>query len=252
MGVSVSGGTMTVTLDGRTDLSAPVKLPANVLAGFTAGNGVQTDRHTLSNVAIVSGTDHVPPPGGGWSFNGRSAMMNSDTQLTPALTRVAGTVVYPVAVPTAGLNVAFNAQLTGGDGLTFALLSRGSSATAVGGASGDLGFGGLTGIAAAFVTRKDAGFRYNNFAGVSGGTNTLGTHLVFQVVARAVPPLQGGTHNVVISVTTSRVLIVYLDGTQVFQQAEPSLPSTAMLAFTASTSTERGLHFVRDVAITAP
>jgi outer membrane protein assembly factor BamB len=250
VGVSVSGGTIKVTLDGTQYLSAAVNLPPQVLVGFTGSTGSLTDAHTVSNTAITAGGNPVPPPGGGWSFNVTAGMSFSDTELTPTVTNKAGSVVYPTAVPTAGLKVEFNIQLTGGDGLTSALLDPGTeSATACGGTGGDLGFGGLNGLAVTFATRKDTGFPAWNFAGISTGTNSTGQDLVFQVVARAIPPLRQGTHTVEVNVTTSGVLIVFLDGAQIFQQAEPSLPASALLAFTGATGLKAGTHLVRDVAI---
>ena len=115
---------------------------------------------------------------------------------------------------------------------------------------GDLGFGGLNGLAVTFATRKDTGFPSPNFAGISTGTNGTGQYLTFQTVARAIPPLGQGTHTVGVNITPSGVLTVDLDGAQIFQQAEPSLPPTALLAFTAATGSVAGAHLVRDVAIT--
>jgi len=250
VGVSVSGGTITVTLDGTQYLSATVSLPPQVLVGFTGSTATLTDVHTVSNVAITAGGNPVPPPGGGWSFNQTARMSGSDTQLTPAAAGDAGCVVYPAPVPTAGLQAEFNIQVTGSDGLTFALLNPASeSATACGGAYGDLGFGGLSGLAVAFITHKETGFPSPNFAGISTGTDATGQYLTFQAVARAIPPLSQGTHTVEVNITTSGVLIVFLDGEQIFQQAEPSLPATALLAFTGATGAKSGIHIVRDAAI---
>jgi hypothetical protein len=250
VGVSVSGGTVTVTLDGTQYLSAAVSLPPQVLAGFTGSTATVTDVHTVSGVAITAGGNALPPPGGGWSFNQAAGMAYSDVKLTPLVTNKAGSVVYPAPVPTAGLQVQFNIQLTGRDGLTFALLDPGTeSATACGGTGADLGFGGLNGLAVTFATYKDTGFPSSNFAGISTGTDSTGQHLTFTDVARAIPPLRLGTHTVGVNITTSGVLIVFLDGAQIFQDAEPSLPSSALLAFTGATGTKVGVHLVRDVAI---
>lgn len=250
VGVSVSGGTITVTLDGTQYLSAAVSLPPQVLVGFTGSTATLTDVHTVSGVAISAGGNPVPPPGGGWSFDQKASMSGSDVQLTPATAGVAGCVVYPAPVPTAGLQAEFNVQVTGSDGLTFALLNPASeSATACGGAGGDLGFGGLSGLAVAFATHKETGFPSPNFAGISTGTNGTGQYLTFQAVARAIPPLAQGTHTVEVNVSTSGVLTVFLDGEQILQQAEPSLPATALLAFTGATAAKSGIHLVRDGAI---
>ena len=50
--LAVSGGTLTVAIDGVTVLNNAVSLPPNVLVGFSAGTGGQTDRHAVSNVVI--------------------------------------------------------------------------------------------------------------------------------------------------------------------------------------------------------
>ncbi len=252
VGVSVSGGTITVTLDGIQYLSAAVNLPPQVLVSFTGSTATQTDVHTVSGVAITAGGNTLPPPGGGWSFNQTANMAGSDTKLTPVTTSVAGCVVYPVPVPTAGLQAVFNVQVTGRVGLTFALLDPAKeSATACGGTAGDLGFGGLTGLAVTLATYKQTGFPSPNFAGISTGTNSTGQYLIFQTVARAIGPLSQGTHTIKVNITTSGVLFVFLDGVQIFQQAEPSLPATALLAFTGATGAKTGIHIVRDVAISA-
>ena len=252
VGVTVSGGTITVTLDGKRYLSAAVSLPSHVMVAFTGATGTGTDFQTVSNAVITAGGNPLPPPGGGWSFNAHAAMTHSDSRLTPAVASVAGTVVYRTPVATARLKVVCDVQLGAGDGFTLALLNPATeSPTAVGGPGGDLGFGRLNGLALALATRKDPGFPSYNFAGISTGADSAGQNLVFQHVAQAIPPLRSGTHRLAISVSTSHVLSVSLDGEQIFRVAEPSLPSTALLAFTSANGATAGVHTVRDVAISA-
>ena len=49
----------------------------------------------------------------------------------------------------------------------------------------------------------------------------------------------------------SAVLVVWIDGAEVLAQPEPSLGSTALLAFTGGTGDLTDVHTVRDVAIAA-
>jgi hypothetical protein len=68
---------------------------------------------------------------------------------------------------------------------------------------------------------------------------------------RNIAPLRTGTHTLTVRVTADDVVIVSLDGEQLMQQAEPGLPATALLAFTAGTGTPTDNHVVRNVAISA-
>ena len=257
VGITVAAGTITVTLDGKQYLSTKVTLPPSVLLAFTGGTGSATDQHTVSGVSISAGGGPVPPPGGGWSYNAAAGLSGSDSVLTPAAQTVAGSVVYPTPLTVSGLSVTFDAQLTGGtgaDGLTMALLDpAGSTATSVGGTGAELGFGGLTGVAVTLVTHQHPGYPAGNFIGISTGLKSPG-RLAFQSFAQGIAPLRDGTHTVGIKVVRgggTDVLIVTLDGEQVFQSAEPLLTTwgAARLAFTAGTGALTDVHTVRDVAI---
>ena len=257
VGITVSSGTITVTVDGQQYLSTKVTLPPSVLLAFTGATGGATDQHTVSGISITAGGGPVPPPGGGWSYNAAAGMSGSDSVLTPATKTMAGSVVYPAPLTVSGLSATFDAQLNGGtgaDGLTVALLDPAtSSATSVGGTGADLGFGGLTGVAVTLVTHQDTGYPAGNFIGISTGLNSPG-QLRFQSVAQGIAPLRDGTHTVGIKVIRSNgtdVLVVTLDGEQVLQSAEPLLNQwgTARLAFTAGTGALTDVHTVRDVAI---
>jgi hypothetical protein len=58
--VSYSGGVLSVLIDGNAACSAAVALPSNVLIGFTAGSGGNTDQHAVGNVSISGGAVNVP------------------------------------------------------------------------------------------------------------------------------------------------------------------------------------------------
>ena len=52
--VLVTGGQLSVSVDGAQVLTTPVTLPPQTLLGFTGGDGGITDRHAVSNVAITT------------------------------------------------------------------------------------------------------------------------------------------------------------------------------------------------------
>jgi hypothetical protein len=225
-------------------------MPSRVLAAFTAATGGRDDLHEVSAVAISSGAVVLPPPGGGWSYNGAATMAGSDTVLTHAVAHQAGSVVYPAALPVNGLQVAFSLQIgggTGGEGMTFALLSPAAKAIGEGGSA--LGFGGLSGVAVVFDTHQVPGYPSSNFVGIATGTAKAG---VLRLAAAADQPtsLRSGTHNAVVPVNGG-ILTVYLDGVQVLQK-RVSVPAKALLAFTGSGSALTDMHVVRDAAISAP
>jgi hypothetical protein len=249
--VSGSPSVITVSVDGKQYLSTQVSVPATVLAAFTGGTGGLDDNHDVSGASVSSGSTVVPPPGGGWSYNGFAVMSGSDTRLTQAVVGETGSVVYPVPVLTNGLQVSYNQQIGGGsgaDGMTFALLNPTDSDTTRGGGGSAMGFGGLSGVAVTFDTHQSTGYPSSNFAGVATGTVTAG-ELKFAQTAREVGPLRSGTHNVNITVTRS-ILTVYFDGTQILQ-SRVSISPEALLAFTGSNGGLTDVHAVRDAAISA-
>jgi hypothetical protein len=260
IGVTAAGQQLTVTVDGKSVLAASLPsgvVPRTALLAFTGGNGIFTDNQEIGNASIVAGGNRVPPPGGGWSYNSSASMAGSDTVLTQAVTLQAGSVVYPAPVSTSGLQVTFDAQLsggTGGAGLTFALLNPATSGPAsIGGNGPEMGFGGLHGVAVTLGTYKAPGYPGNNFVATS--IQAAGGQLRFQWPhAVEIGPLRTGTQTVRAEVTPSGgtyVLLVWLNGQQILQQPEPSLTPTSLLAFTGGTGPLTDIHTVRDVAISA-
>lgn len=253
--VSVSGQTVTVTIDAHQVLSSTLPdgtVPPSVLVGFTSSTSKQTDSHVVSGVSVSSGGPAIPPPGGGWHYNGTAAMQGSDNLLTPAGPNSAGSVVYPIAVKTEGLDATFNASMSAGNfgyGLTFALLDPAhSTATSLGGNGPLLGFGGLAGVATVLVTANSSRYPADNF--VAASRRVRRGLLGLQTLNRNIEPLHSGTHTVEVRVV-SGVLKVWLDGKLVIQQPEPTLPGTVLLAFTAGTGVSYQNQVVRDVAISA-
>lgn len=257
VGVTVSSGTVSVSVDGKAVLSAAVPVPSSVRLAFTGANGAMTDNHVVSGASITAGGHAVPAPGGGWSYNQAAAVAGTDTILNPAAASVAGSVVYPAPVPTAGLHVTFDAQLSGGstvEGLTFALLNPAkTSATTVGGPGGMLGLGTAAGVPGAGVALQTGGHTSPlGFAGTTIGVGSIG--LRYQQVARGIGSLVTGTHPVTVTVSRNGgayVIAVYLDGVRVLAQKETGLPSTVRLAFTAGSAAAPDQHLIRAVAIAA-
>ncbi len=257
--VAVTGRKVRVSIDGTPVLSVvlgPKAIPATALIGFTGSTGKLAGAQVVSNPAVVAGGSPLPAPGGGWSFNGSTAMSGSATELTRARPSEAGSVVYPVPVPTNGLRVTFTAQLYGGSGaagLTFSLLNPAdSSATSLGANGAGQGVGGLDGVSVVLGSILDG--RSVNWMALC--TSTPGNaSLSFVQLSREIAPLRPGPNIVTVAVTQASgtsVLTVRLDGTQVLQQAVPTLTATALLAFTAATtSTGTDVHLVRDVAVQA-
>lgn len=249
IGVTVSGSSIAVTIDGKPAVSAAVPLPPTVLAAFTGATGGRNDVHAVSGVSVSSGTVRLPPPGGGWSYNGSAVMTGPDTRLTSAVTSQAGSVAYPVPVASNGLRVRFSEQIgggTGADGMTFALLSPATASTAYGSGGSGLGYAGLSGVAVAFDTHRVTGYPSSNFAGIATGASSTGV-LKFSSTVNEIGQLRTGTHNVEVTVTGG-VLTVFFDGAQILAQ-NVTLPPTVKLAFTGATGGLTDVHAVRDAAI---
>jgi predicted lipoprotein with Yx(FWY)xxD motif len=251
IGVTVTGSKIAVTIDGKSAVTASVSMPATVLAGFTGGTGGLSDDHDVSGVTIHSGAVKLPPPGGGWSYNGGANMTGATTQLTTAAKSQNGSVVYPAAVVSNGLRVRFNEQIgggTGGDGMTFALLNAASASTADGTGGAGVGFAKLSGVAVVFDTHQVTGYPSSNFAGIATGANSNGV-LKLTSWVNQIGQLRAGTHSVEVSVAGS-TLTVYFDGAQILSK-KVTLPPTVKLAFTGATGGLTDVHLVRDAGISA-
>jgi hypothetical protein len=258
LGVSTSGSTVTVSVDGKPVLSTAVTLPPTVRLALTAATGgVHIDNHMVTGATITSAGNSIPAPGGGWSYNGVATTSGSDTRLTPAQPNLAGAVVYSVPVKAIGLRAVFDVQIgggTGGDGMTFALLDPAkTSIRTVGGLGVMLGLGtsfGVPGLGIALAT--DGAQSPAGFVGTSVRAATSG--LKFQRKAQGIGMLTTGTHVVAVVVTKGSpgaLVTISLDGVQVLQVNEPTLSSQVRLAFTAGTGVTTDVHIVRNVAISA-
>ncbi len=249
--------------------SEPSSPFVGIATGSSGGQPTSTtnvpDLRTGTQSGTVSASDHrrhrrqrssrSRRPAAAGAITASPDLSGPDNLLTPAAPSDAGSVVFPTPVATSGLNVQFNLQISGGNngyGVTFALLDPASStATSIGADGALLGFGALTGVATMMVTKLVSGYPSSNFVGTA--TQSDGTILVVQRPPnRNIEQLNVGTHTFRVHITSDDVLEVWMDGALVLQQSEPTLTSTALLAFTAATGAD-GIenHVVRDIAITA-
>src|SRR5712691_739700 len=168
---------------------------------------------TGTGAASSPGTVAVPPPGGGWTFNGSAQMSRTAVSLTPDRRLQAGSVVYSVPQPSDGLLADFTTSMgggTGGDGMTLALLNAGSAGlTALGSDGAGLGWAGQSGVAVALVTNPTGSEPSSPFVGIATGSS--GTRPTFAATSTGIPDLRTGTHNVKVSVS-GQTITVDIDG----------------------------------------
>ncbi|MFB7452767.1 choice-of-anchor D domain-containing protein [Streptomyces sp. NPDC056194] len=250
--VSVSGKTVTVSVDGTQRLRTTVaSLTPTALLAFTGGTGSITDIHAVRGATITASSYAVPPPGpNGWTYNGSAALSGTTLVLTPAQTYLKGSAVQATAVPSARLRARFTTTLSGGtgaDGLALMLLDASrATPTALGGGGGGLGFAGLPGVAVALDTYRNAGEPSSNFVGVATGGS--GTTLQYAATSTAVPALRTGSHVIDVNVTAAGRLVVLVDGTQVIDVAL-TLPKNVLVGFSGATGGLTDSHAVTGVRV---
>jgi hypothetical protein len=216
--------------------------PARTLTIAVSGTAASATRGTVA----------VPGPGGGWTLDGSAAMTGTTLDLTAATANQAGSAVYYQPMSSNGLKATFTERSgggTGGDGLTFSMLSPVAPGAALGGKGPALGYGGLKGVAVVVGTTKDAGFPSANFVGIA--TGTAGGHLVFAATSSAVPNMRQGTHVIGVYVAGATVSVT-VNGMQYLSTHVPSLPASVLPAFTAGTSTADDVHAISAVSLTSP
>jgi hypothetical protein len=254
IGVAVAAQKVTVTVDGKAAVSATVAIPGIVLPAFTGATSNADDLHAVSGVSLTTSTGAVPPPGGGWSYNGFAAMSGADTRLTNTGGDEAGAVIYPRAVSTSSITATFQVQIGGGsgaNGMTFALLAPTTKASSVGAWGSGLGLQNLTGVAVVLSTYPIMGIQSSNFISIVNAAATGLTPLVTKV---PVGQLASGTHSVAVTLVKSTSgnysLTVSIDGEAVGHTGV-TVASTALMAFTAGTGHLTNIHLVRNAALAA-
>ena len=201
----------------------------------------------------ASGSAIPSPSAGGWVANGSAIQSGQDTILTPAVTAVAGNVIYPTVVAGVGLHAQFTAQISGGtgaDGLSFAILDASKdTAHSLGATGGAVGFGSLSGVAVVLDTFANRGDPSSNFVGIATGVTGVNREsLTYLATAPAPTSLLVGTHAVDVTTTATSITVILDGGTPL--TATVAVPPRALLAFTASTGFQADIHTVRSVSIT--
>ena len=226
---------------------------------ITANDG-QGPRNVTFNGTGVSGPVTVPNVGGtGWGLNGAAVPTTGGVKLTtagPGNIDTSGSAFYSTALPTNGLAVSFDAQLsstdpdTGADGLTLTFADP-ASPTLLGGTGGGLGFAGISGVAVALDTFESGTNPSGNFVGISTHPPTGVNNALVWLATNAtdqVPTLRGGTVHVD-TLYLNGVLTVKLNGVQVLSQ-QVDLPSTALVGFTGGNGFFTDNHVVTNSVIT--
>ena len=207
---------------------------------------------TLSGTGVAPAQGQaIPGPGGGWMLNGTAGLAGRTLSLVPSGRNRTASAVYAMPEPASGLTASFTARLGGQGGLTFSLLSaKSESPAAVGGAGGQLGFGGLHGVAVVLDTGRFPGQSSGNFAGIA--TGAAHGRLVFAATTSHVPNLRSGSHAIGVTVASGRVS-VKIDGQAVLSAklAAGAIPSPALVAFTGGSGADGGSQQVTGAVIGA-
>ncbi|MGW0657878.1 hypothetical protein [Streptodolium elevatio] len=201
-----------------------------------------------------------PPPGGQqrlqlpdigdprWRTQGSATAATGTAVLTRADQQfAAGSLYYDGSVPSAALQVSFDAAIgggKGGDGMTLAFLDPATGAR-VGEIGGGLGYSGLTGPAVVFDTFDNTTHKSADRVGYA--TSAQGTTMRYAASTTSVPSLRA-THHYEVAVAAG-VLTVRIDGTEVLR-TPVTLPTRVVPAFTAATGETTDQHRVSTVKIT--
>ncbi|MGO8723883.1 MAG: choice-of-anchor D domain-containing protein [Acidimicrobiales bacterium] len=213
------------------------------------GSGPQTITFTGSGAE-----EHLiaSPLRAGWSLSGDAKLAGPYLQLTSASPNGSGAAFFDTAVPPNGLRASFTATFkggTGGDGLTFALVSASSIPAHPGADGAGLGLAGLPAVAVALQTFPNAQNPSGNAIGVVTSSAASRT-LVWNKVDNSVPLLRSGATRV--SVTVSQgVMTVVVGGFTVLTQLV-SLPKQVYLGFTGATGSRTDRQLVSAVQLSYP
>ena len=252
-------GTILAPGDARTET---VRFAPTAAGSFSDSWSLNSDVGTdpinvaISGTGLTSGLTAVPDPvTGGWQLNGTAVLLGDFDgallQLTPADQQfAAGTAFWPEDIPSANLTASFDATIGGGngaDGLTLVLADPSTAPTKVGVFGGQLGFGGISGIAVVLDTFQNAPA---NLIGISDGIASDGSvHYLAKAPAAVTPDLRSGPHHVSVSYGGG-ILSVSIDGAAAVS-ASVALPSDILIGFTGATGGNTDQHAVSNVSITS-
>jgi hypothetical protein len=186
-----------------------------------------------------------PPTAAGWQRNGFAVMDGPDLYLTHAVDGFGSGTCWATALePTAGLDVAFTVEMSGGtgaDGVCFALAAPATAATFQGGGGGNLGLVGCTSVAVALDTGGGSRARIvTTDADSMGPVATYGGALDLRTAPVRVRVLhEAGT------------LSVWADGVLLFDQVPVTVPANARIGWTGANGGSTDNHIVRAVQFVA-
>jgi hypothetical protein len=185
------------------------------------------------------------PTATGWTRNGFAALSGTDLYLTHAADGFgAGSSWYGTVQPTDGLDVTFDAEMSGGtgaDGITFALAAPATATSFVGAGGGDLGLTGCTAVALALDT--GSGSRARIITTTASAMTTVATY--------------GGSLTLRPAPVTVRVkytagtLSAWVGGTQIFNAVTVAATSTALVGWTGSNGGSNDNHIIRNASFVA-
>ena len=200
-----------------------------------------------------TGTGTVPAPGTGWSHNGSATISAGAVQATAATAHQAGSAFYEQPLESKRLIVEYDQTIgsgTGADGLTLAFADASKAApSALGEEGGGLGFAGISGIAVAFDTYKNAVNPSNNFVGVSDGRGAEAGTLHWLATSTSIPALRTATRHVKVEVLEGTIT-VSVEGTKALT-ATVAMPPKVLLGFTGGTGGLTDVHKAANVTIAA-
>ena len=232
--VTIVGTQLTVTVAGQQVLQTTVAdLPPIADLVFTAATGGLTDDFVVQNLVV---TQAALTPTSSWTLQGSAVMSGTSFALTNSTTTFeAGSAVSPLALPTDGMTVSFDADIgggTGANGMTLTFASP-TSTTFLGQAGGSLGYSDISGVAVGVANFQQGADPSSNFVGIADGGPVSGIPN-WVATNTGIPTLQGGTTHVQVTVNGTQ-LTVWVGGVEALQRSVADLPPTAVLVFTAAT-----------------
>jgi hypothetical protein len=224
----------------------PGKATATWVIDGNDTSGVQTLTFTGTGVSEKA----IPPPARPeWVMSGQATRRGRFLQLTPASVNATGAAFWDTAVSPDGLRASFTARLTGGsggEGLTFALVSASKAPDHPGRPGPGLGLSGLRAVAVALQSFPNAQNPSSNAIGVVTSSSG-GRTLVWKESVDAIPSLRASLTRVGVTVSGG-VMTVTVGGFTVFA-VHVTLPKAVYIGFTAGNGLRTDLHLISSVQL---
>ena len=194
--------------------------------------------------------------GSGWQLNGAARAGACGVELTPMQPRQRGSAVWTEPIASSNIAVGFDAVIDtthaatgGGDGIALAFVDAAAGPGALGFEGGNIGFGGLPGVAVTLDTYRNPTDPYTNFIGVTTGVRPGGGLDYAATASAGVPPLAGATTRVEVALRDNGALAVFAAGRLVLETTV-ALPPLVRVAFTSATGGEADRHEVCNATVT--